>query len=80
MCVSSNSATQLVLKLIPNKSDAIVLEALKTGIALLDGGNIALQTAIFDIFESSNGDESFFCEIRSRIRRSIAEIKERQQV
>ena len=79
MRMNDIGATELVLKLITNKSDAIVLEALKTGIALLHGGNLAVQTTIYRLFENSNGDEAFFCEIRSRIRRAIAEIKERQQ-
>ena len=71
--------TELILSLITRGSDAIFLQSIKVGIALLHGGNNHVQETIHSLFLSSSNDETFFYEIRSRIRRSMSEIKEKQQ-
>lgn len=72
-------ATGLVLSLITRGNDSIVLQSLKLGIALLRGGNKNVQKTIHEKFVGTETDEALFYEIRSRIRRSISEIKEKQQ-
>eukprot|EP00026_Physarum_polycephalum_P000121 Phypoly_transcript_00121.p1 GENE.Phypoly_transcript_00121~~Phypoly_transcript_00121.p1 ORF type:complete len:2101 (+),score=228.03 Phypoly_transcript_00121:347-6649(+) len=76
--VNKLGATKLILRLMSSRNDEIVLESLEMGIALLYGGNRAVQDTIFDFFITSS-DHVFFSEVRSRIRRAVAEIKERQQ-
>ncbi|KAL6077190.1 Inositol 1,4,5-trisphosphate receptor type 1, variant 2 [Balamuthia mandrillaris] len=72
--------TTLVLHLISGsaQTDQVVLEALKVGIALLNGGNQRVQDTILSAFYSGDAD-GFVASIRSRIRRSVVEIKEKQQ-
>jgi hypothetical protein len=49
-------------------------QALKLGIAILHGGNEEVQRYMLQCFINGQ-EEGFFPEIRSRIRRSIIEIK-----
>jgi hypothetical protein len=76
--VNKLGATKLILRLLSSRNDEIVLESLEMGIALLYGGNRAVQDTIYEYLVTSS-DHVFFAEVRSRIRRAVSEIKERQQ-
>lgn len=54
--------------------DRVYHQALKLGIAILHGGNEEVQRNILHCFVNRY-EEGFFPEMRSRIRRSIIEIK-----
>lgn len=69
--------TDLVLHLITHGSSEVVKGSLNLGISLLYGGNKTVQDTIYELF-LSNSDGEFFLAIRSRIRRSMLEIKEKQ--
>jgi hypothetical protein len=74
--LDSLGATNLILHLIssPENEERVFHQALKLGIAILHGGNEEVQRNILHSFVTRQ-EEGFFPEIRSRIRRSIVEIK-----
>lgn len=92
--VNKLGATKLILRLMSSRNDEIVLESLEMGIALLYGGNHEVQDTIYQYLHSihtsqigfdvwrfliTSSDHVFFSEVRSRVRRAVGEIKERQQ-
>jgi hypothetical protein len=77
--MNSVGLTRLLFDLIPSRNDAVVHETLKLGIALLYGGNKAIQDEIYNYFTTSDKAETFFLEIRNRMRRAMDELDEKRQ-
>jgi hypothetical protein len=69
---------QLILQLVCSETNEITEETLELGKLLLDNGNDKAQKIIYETFLSSK-EEKFFFALRSRIKKSIKEIKERKE-
>jgi len=73
--------TKLIINIVANcKSDLVFKVVLKLAIALLFGGNPTVQANFLDNFQSfQKKSESFFLELRHRLRRGITEIEDTKQ-
>eukprot|EP01060_Flectonema_neradi_P003622 TRINITY_DN12346_c1_g3_i4.p1 TRINITY_DN12346_c1_g3~~TRINITY_DN12346_c1_g3_i4.p1 ORF type:complete len:2267 (+),score=490.38 TRINITY_DN12346_c1_g3_i4:52-6852(+) len=67
--------TLLMTSLIEAPKEDVVEHALIFGIALLEEGNLQVQTQLMSYFDSLS-DEAFFQCIRNRLHKAIAELKE----
>ncbi|CAK4925818.1 unnamed protein product [Aphanomyces euteiches] len=73
--MASCGAAKLVLHLIAGGyKSTLVLKAIKFGIEMLHGGNLAVQTIFYDSMR--DGDERLFLQIDQILHRSIEQIKE----
>ncbi|XP_004347257.1 hypothetical protein CAOG_04510 [Capsaspora owczarzaki ATCC 30864] len=70
-------AALISTKMFVSDDDEIVIEALATATAILDGGNKEVQRS-FEKFFLTSREETFFADIRSRIVKSMATVKEQR--
>lgn len=78
--LNSIGCTSLVIQLITSKQEAVIVEAVRCGTALLWGGNKAVQEEMMRVFQNTSHGEIFFHEVRSRIRKGLIEIEERREM
>lgn len=69
---ASNLVVELIIK---NPNQTIFLKSVELGIALLEGGNTAIQKSIFDKLKNGNQSERFFSVFYQKMKQAEAEIK-----
>eukprot|EP00759_Apiculatamorpha_spiralis_P055449 PhF_6_TR7816/c0_g1_i1/m.11241 len=63
----------VVTTLLESNHDRVIETALELGIAMLDGGNLAVQTSLLNYFATN--DEKFFISVRKFIHEAVVELK-----
>lgn len=77
---NSIGCTSLVVQLITSKQEAVTLESIRFGTALLWNGNKEVQEEMMRVFQTTNAGELFFHEIRARMRKGMVEVEERKEM